>query len=506
MSSLSPSRVPTISSTTESTILSIWNQCNYRNYISVALCFPFDETASRLAAVDHIKAALQSLRHHRPDFAASLRTGPHNGLVYIERQEGDEIPFAVVEFPNELNSVTYGYLHARGFPLSALTHPSFTVDASLTSSRPRPTTQVRMSFLPGGFVLFVLVHHTFADGDGMRMVLECLAACTRGEATPPPDLPRDGSCDPLAAQAQSLLAEARPGGALDELLALTPELTRHPAQPDPLGFHAPLAAALPPDTAPRAGATFVFGGPRLDALRSRVAGARPRPSAFVALAALAWAHVTRARARTDPEGWAADPGGAAQLLVPVGWRGRVAHTPAVAGYFGNACVTPIARADGAAVIRACDYGDEEEEEEEREGEEPATALARLAGLVDETIRGVDEPFVARRGAVMTAAVRGPDGARAVGLSHEPRNPRHLTFNSWRRFGADAAWSVPGVGRGVRAAAVRPARGFVPLGSAHVLPGRADSDAHELSLGLPAAALDVLMRDDGFMRWVSRVVV
>lgn len=492
-----------ISSATESSILSIWNQCNYRNYISVVLCFPFDKTASSLAAADHIKAALQSLRHHRPEFAASLRISAHDGLVHLERQNDDDIPFTVADLPHELNNVTHDDLRARGFPLSALTHSSFTLDANLTSSRPRPTIQVRMSFIQGGIMLFVRVHHTFADGDGMRMALECLAACTRGDAPPRSlDLQRDGSYDPLEAQAHALLGEVSQHGALDELLTLTPELIRHAAQADPLGFfHAPLGVStapinMPPETTPRASATFVFCRTQLDALRSCLGGGTPscRPSAFVALAALTWAHATSARARADPDGWAADPGGAAQLLVPVDWRARVTRTAAVAGYFGNACVTPIARASAAAVLRACDC------------EDGPAALASLAALVGETIRAVDEAFVARRGAVMTAAVRGPDGARSLALNHEPRNPRHLTFNSWRRFGADATWSVPGVGDGVRAAAVRPARGVVPLGSAHILPGQADSGEYELNMGLPAAAMDLLMRDEGFMRWVSRVVV
>lgn len=487
--------------------LSVWNQCNYRNYVSIALCFPFAKYASQFSAIVRIKAALQDLGRQRPDFAGRLRTNADNGEIYLETHDDNEIPFEGIKLPEDLN-ITYDYLQKLDFHQRVLTHPSFLVDASLSPSQVRPVTQVRLSFIDGGLLLFILAHHSFTDGDGLRMFLECFAACTRG-ALHMPEFPRDGTIDPLASRADDMLREVVPRKhtlnegtpqeadqstylkALHELLKHTPEFTCHPGLPHPLAFHHPLA--LPPESSPRASTTFMFSKTRLESLRELLTEILGPGNAttLVTLAALTWAHVTQARKLTDPAGWAADTDdGPAQLHLPVNWRRRVTGTPAVEQYFGSTSVHLMVRVDCNTLLLAANGH--------------TTALASVASCIHEAIQIVDDDFVARRSAVMTAAVRGP-GPQAVGLSHEPRNPRHLIFNSWRTFGADTEWDIPGVGRNVKPTAIRPARGFMHLGLAQVMPGRSDEVAYVLNLGLPAEALTALVEDQEFMKWIGRAL-
>ncbi len=166
------------------------------------------------------------------------------------------------------------------------------------------------------------------------------------------------------------------------------------------------------------------------------------------------------------------------------WRTR-AFQDATRDYFGNAALPAVTRMAAGRLAAAC----------EDDGE-----LARAAALVRETIDGVDQPYVHSRLAMLSAA---PD-PRLIGVRYDPRMPEVLAFNTWRHFGADAAWRVPGV-PAARPDAIRRAHGSWNLGTALILPARAGSPGQELFVSLSVDAMRLLCEDERWMRWVDRVI-
>lgn len=340
---------------TQGTQLSSWHLCSDRSYTLTALLFPYEKSIPHLEAITHIKTALQRLAKHRPDFTGSLILGPFGKSIYLYQSGNNEIPFVVGD-PLEDQDTSYGRLQAQGFPLRAFTQPGLKTAARLSEWATKPVIHVQMTFLDGGLLLVILLHKSFADSDGMRMILECFAACTRGET--PPEYPQDGDIDPFEFRANALEQHWKGRKkTFDELLKQTPEFSHHPAQAEPMGFYTRVTSNMPPQTIPQISVTLVFPKRRLEILKENVtrhliSSVEPL-STFAVLAGLTWAHVTRAQKQSCPQAWAADPDGLAQLFMAVSWRSRVTATQAVKQYFGPAVVTPVVRDGCDRVLAAC---------------------------------------------------------------------------------------------------------------------------------------------------------
>lgn len=162
----------------------VWDQFAVRAYIQLALCFPFDSKITSLAAAEEpIRASLQRLGQQRPELAAKL-TGGLQGRAWLLRRAGDTIPFSVLltdvsrlggSYP------TYEQLKEAGFPQKPFVHPDFASAGELGPGRPLPVSRVDVSFVEGGLILWVNMHHTLVDGDGARVFLDCFSGQTRGE-------------------------------------------------------------------------------------------------------------------------------------------------------------------------------------------------------------------------------------------------------------------------------------------------------------------------------------
>ncbi len=94
--------------------------------------------------------------------------------------------------------------------------------------------------------------------------------------------------------------------------------------------------------------------------------------------------------------------------------------------------------------------------------------------------------------------------RHVGLDFDPRTPQDLGFNTWRYFGADTRWHIPGLAAPTPDAMRRTQDEWNMSGSL-ILPAKADSTVHELLVTLPQSAMDLLCQDDGWMAWVDKVI-
>lgn len=469
--------------------LSAWDQCNGRQYIQVALTFPFDDRnkRSRYAAEVHIKDSLKRLKRQRRDFSASLRVDPSTFRVYLEHHRDDAIPFKVVDFGDNF-PYTFEQLKTQGFPPRAFSHNNFFLDGYVTPYSLTPVCQVRLSFIKGGLIIWTVLHHTFADGDGLRMLLECFAAQTRGETVDHPE----SLIEPVPPPRVDEHLESRTWSDWSDLIRDCPEIVRlpelnGPMRPPPNVVLDQIEQAEAPNS--KSGHLFVFRNDRLDILRNLIEAISPkgtkRPSAYTAMCALTWAHATRARIATEPAAARCDPSAPAQLMCPVNWRSRAFRAESK-DYFGNASVYPLTRVPVEDVVGACyDFN----------------AIVPLIKRIETTIKSVDEEFVATRAAVLQQM----DDPRVCGVNHDLRSPKHLMFNTWRFFGADTEWNIPGV-TSRKPEAIRPVRGGdLPLGYCLIMPARLESKVQELLLYLPTKAMGLLMKDHDYMRWVDHVV-
>ncbi|RYP05110.1 hypothetical protein DL764_004026 [Monosporascus ibericus] len=333
------------------------------------------------------------------------------------------------------------------------------------------------------------------DGESLGIFLECLAAQTR-----------QGSIDRPSEQKIALAVSKHykdPGelrAQFHRLAAKCPEFTllpdlSGPTQPKLLGVGTPLHEIG------RTGRIFVFSNGRLEALKRLVtshassSGSSPTlpTTCYCALAALTFAHVTRARvgaerhlpaSRCNSSMENPGPTTTAQLWNSVNWRAR-AFQAATRDYFGNAALPAVTETPACRLFAAC--GDDSE-------------LARIVPLIRETIDRVNQTYVHRRLAMLAAA---PD-PRLIGVRYDPRLPEVLTFNTWRHFGADAAWHIPGVPV-AKPDAIRRAHGSWGMGTALILPAQAESTKQELFLSLSVEAMEALCNDERWMHWVDRVI-
>ncbi|OTB01956.1 hypothetical protein M426DRAFT_208184 [Hypoxylon sp. CI-4A] len=440
--------------------LSVWNQNAPRVYICVVLCFPCDDHRRR-DAVRHIEASLKRLAKERPVFAGRLHASSNNGSVSLHRSPLQDIPFQVLP-ASETTRQEYARMKEAGFP---------------------PVSKVQAEFPPGGLLLSIFLHHGLVDGGSLRVFLECFAAQTRNS---PVDLPSEQTFPTTYYRGHKGPLTVHDVATFRGLLARCPEYTMlgdlsGPTQPRLLKTGLSMARIE------KVGKIFVFRNDRLQQLRelihTRNGGTEP-PSAYTSLAALAFAHITKARIIAEKYLPGVQSRDVAMLWNSVNWRTR-AFKGATDNYFGNAALPAVTKATMAQLNAAC--------ADDRE-------LARLAPLVKASIDAVDQEYVSRRLAMLSEV---PD-PRLVGVNYDPRMPEVLAFNTWRHFGADVEWSIPGVPV-ARADAIRRAHGSWNLGTALILPAKADAMKQELFVSLSMDAMRLLCADEGWTRWIDRII-
>ncbi|KAI0114221.1 hypothetical protein F4776DRAFT_656637 [Hypoxylon sp. NC0597] len=461
--------------------LSVWNQSAPRVYICVVLCFPCDNQR-RQDAIHHIESALKRLARERPVFAGRLQAS-NRGSVSLHRSPLQDIPFEVLP-ATETSQLEYARMRDAGFPPGTFVHPRFSVPGNLNSNlEPIPVSKVQAEFPSGGLLLSIFLHHGLVDGGSLRVFLECFAAQTRNT---PVNMPSEQAFPMSYRRSLNTPYTVHDGSTFRGLLAGCPEYTMlgdlsGPTQPRLLKTGPSMAHIE------KIGKIFVFKNERLQELRELIRsqnGSMDPPSAYTSLAALAFAHITKARVTAEKYLPGLKPRGVAMLWNSVNWRTR-AFQGATDNYFGNAALPAVTRATMAQLKAACDDDNE---------------LARLVPLIKASIDAVDQEYVSRRLAMLSEV---PD-PRLVGVNYDPRMPEVLAFNTWRHFGADVEWSIPGVPV-AKADAIRRAHGSWNLGTALILPAKTDSMKQELFVSLSVDSMRLLCADEGWTRWIDRII-
>ncbi|KAL8342152.1 hypothetical protein RB598_003866 [Gaeumannomyces tritici] len=523
------------------TPLDFWSQTAPRDWVAYGMCFPHHgDRKEREKAMGALSSALNKLAKDRPRYAGRLRLSRYSdqpGVLLWTPSTGIDAKFKDVS--GEIDE-TYDQLRAKGFPASFFHNPEVFMlginpnpaDATQSDKNPPagangvaaapaavstpetkhevPVVAIRGFFIKGGLILQICLHHAFGDGYCMRDFLEDFAAETRGEV-----LKRNSDrrklhlpLDFLHDRYTSLgipIPRGAPREATAALLASRcPEYTF-----DPQWLTGPTQPyRVPPPSQERTGCVIAsIGKVKLDALRRSLRSCQGQePSEYVALSTLLWAYVTlhRSEMETCREKMAT-------LSNPVNWKRNLSHGPLIGvldDYFGNAtakCLTIVERSllmDAARLSSAArnvsDAG--------LEGDVRLDELRGIAATIRKNINAVDEAFVALR----TGLYRALPDPRNLGLVDDPYSAAYMQFNTWKPFGADAKFKIPGVPddpRGPGGACAESIR-KVMMGKQFdfrnvlIMPARRFSDDTEILISLPARSLSALLKDKGFTRWFS----
>lgn len=462
--------------------LSEFGQSSPRTYSQIVLAFPLAKDASASAIYKHLRISLTRVGKEFPLLASKVHLkqsrfgGEEAFLEPSSDNMSDDIPLWT-----GIGSTKYANLVARGFPAQEFIRPGMDLNGVFKLNEgPVPVSHVRVKLINGGLLLFLSVHHTAGDAYCLGLFAEAFAAATRreeiiGDYSPVLDLPKH---EYIASE--TLLSSSKYCPEYDVLLNPNPG----PSQPDIL------PGGVPTGEIPGASRIFAFKIDKVEKLRTTlrdIAGpVAGKPSAFEVLAALTWAHVTRARLRsevglTPPLG---DAEGA-KLFLTLDFRRRFHDETEY--YFGNAIITVPTQASVETVQSAC-------------GEQNLEALQKLVAQVTRTFSDVGQDAVLRRETLFN---RVGDYRRLV-LAQDRRIPGQMQFNSWRYFGGNDIWRIPGVGSR-KPTSVRRVQGAVSIGNALLLPLSSSSDVWEILVQLPQVSMDTLLKDDEWMSWVHRVI-
>ncbi|KAK7988307.1 hypothetical protein PG989_008622 [Apiospora arundinis] len=456
--------------------LSIWNQHAPRVYISVVLCFPHDGHSLQYT-LNYLKSRLEGLARKRPLFAAQLRLDPGSGVVHISQSPLNKISF---DHSVESEGGSYEEMKSRGFPpdlfLGEKTRPKFSLNKT---PMPIPACTVHATFVPGGLFLVSNLQHAVCDGETLKEFLECFAAETRGDALK----------GPWSQSFPSLVHQQTTSNVgFQELVARCPEYT---TLPDKSGPTQPrfLEIGTPLQQIDKVGKIFMFNDERIKELQ-RLTCSEPSDnevsSTYACLAALAFTHIVKARMETEEFIGSTEQGrdDVSTLWNSVNWKYR-ALTDRAKYYLGNATFPTFATVPKTKLVEAMS---------------DTAKLAEVIPVITDSIDAIDDDYVKRRLAMIAAC---PD-PRLVGVNSDPRQSNYLAFNTWRHFGADAEWVIPGVPV-AKPDAIRRGLPTWTLNTALILPAAASSKSQELFVCLSRVAMDRLCADSTWLKWVDRVV-
>ena len=181
-------------------------------------------------------------------------------------------------------------------------------------------------------------------------------------------------------------------------------------------------------------------------------------------------------------------------MVSVDWRRRIS-TNIMSSSAGNSIALPTASINTSTILAACN----------EDQDVACSALAIIARAIDEAILSVNDDFVALRTTLFSAS---PD-PRLIGLDFDLCDPRDFYFNTWRHFGTQTCWGLPGLinkdsDGGIVPEAMRRAQAVFSNGAGLVLPTR-DSTKFEILITLDVDSMEVLRTDPGWERWVEQTV-
>ncbi|CAG7564502.1 unnamed protein product [Fusarium equiseti] len=399
-------------------------------------------------------------------------------------------------------SWSYGQLKSQGFPARAFVDDSFDLPYRLEEGQQGiPVFEVNVRLIEGGLLLGTYGHHSVFDAGRMHTVIRSFAELTK-DPNKMLDIPPSVGLNVGSQTVGYDVNEVQPVPDLNELLSRCPEYCLLSSPLGPTQFRIPKPGTLSKHIQ-NTGSIFVIKDKLLRDLKKNlmhlasIDSNMHQPSTFTCLAAITWAHVTKARLsntlglpsllstkQTFPE--------EVRLMVSVDWRRRIS-TDVMSSSAGNSIALPIASINISTILAACD----------EDQDVACSALALVARTIDEAVLSVNDDFVALR----TALFRASPDPRLIGLDFDLSDPRDFYFNTWQHFGTQTSWGLPGLVKkdadgGFAPDAVRRAQAGFSNGAGLVLPTR-DNNKFEVLITLDVDSMEVLRTDPSWERWVEQ---
>ncbi|KAK6836645.1 hypothetical protein PG987_007140 [Apiospora arundinis] len=279
--------------------LHVLNQVAPREYVNFTLCFPFNDDMAQ-EAVTHLQHCVDECLQQNPHLAGAIQeqdTPQRNTLAYTPQPTRVAIeqlrPSCFVSSDGSRRALTYDDIRAGGFSPGLFWGEIFAPvgNPAIVDNNLVPVLIVRTIFVKGGLLLGVFIHHAMSDGLVATALINDLAARSRGEE----------------------LGSIPNGGGSPRQTATTPG----PAVGRVRGARARPARDSGGSAARRPWLRFCLNGrlspqlqtgskTKLQRLSQTLAGIGSKPSTNVALMALFWAYVAKARMRAvGVEDWSA---------------------------------------------------------------------------------------------------------------------------------------------------------------------------------------------------------
>lgn len=481
--------------------LTAWNQAALRGYIRQVHCFPTDGGLDALETLSHeLGEALRLVCLRTPYMAGTLslsKTQP--GIIVLHTHRSDQVARTICDARGD-EHLGYTKLRDQGFPAGAFVGPLFNNQMALIEDgEPIPVTQFLLILVDDGILMCVYVFHAVTDGGGVNHFLSAVAAAMK-DAKVFREAPLG-----YPARIDIPVPSNHHGGTEPAAKDAAKTLSRNCPEFDLVGAatnHKNHLASMYGLSRVKFGGIFVFGPERVRWLKAAVlsAGASSVPSTFTSLAALCWAFMTTTRLQTVG---AADrykrDNVECRIYIPTWWGDRLFRHE-LRGYAGNAVAFVEARhgaADLFAIAKeACGVPDDL-------AAASRNALLRVVRNIETALGSVDEDFVKTRSALFNCV---PD-PRLTQYNFDPADPGQLFFNSWRRLGADIAWTVPTASgpRLMAADAVRKTQDEWNESAGLIMPGRRDQRDYEVVLSSDADSMASLRNNPVWLSWVDKAI-
>ncbi|KAH0566018.1 hypothetical protein GP486_000590 [Trichoglossum hirsutum] len=326
-----------------------------RLYTRLILSFPVSSSSEHDTIIKTLRYGLKELITDIPFLTGkvSLRgDGESSGRMEIRRQMYDRLELQVKDLSAPNSGWTFGSydeLHAQHMPPSFLDGDTLAPVPLFPDQKiPTGVMAAQATFIPGGLLLCMAIHHAVMDGNGMATVFKTWAKWCRRCSNPGYVYGTELEFPAAALERDRLMegsAEIQAHGHREYELLKTA-----PGQGNPPGA-APAPAASPtlPKMDPR---IFYFSATSLASLKDTVSAALPRAdegtlkpwiSTNDALSALLWSCITSARMPRLQSNLMKDGNAESAFGMAVDGRGRL-DPPLLPEYVGNATLYSIATA------------------------------------------------------------------------------------------------------------------------------------------------------------------
>ncbi|MCJ1280013.1 hypothetical protein MMC21_007838 [Puttea exsequens] len=470
--------------------LSEFDQLAARVYVRWLLCFPTDTQPypSKSNIVQSIESGITSTITTLPFLRGNIIPRANDSSrVDVLIQSLNTINLVVRHFDGLTDEtiIPYAELRQREFPTSALPGDVLSpFGFAPPAGAPAPVFAVQATFIRGGLILCVCLHHSTVDGIGMGAVISLLArncpqstsAYTALDPQPPSARESTATGDPLIVDRSILDPPPDTQKLQHDEYVVTP----------PLDSQAP--RLLPPPVTATCLRIFAFPPSSLRTLKTLCNTPSPSPSsakpapifhlppitAHSALTALIYATVSTARSlrlrRTSPQ--LAPSSQSSRISIAVNGRTRLSPTLAPNSFLGNLVVgatftTPFPLPIAAAAAA--------NDDDSNTALPPPSTIVHLAHRIHACIARIDARHVF---STLALAASLDDISRLQTAAGQAGPGRDLVVTSWAELGmyGDTWWE------GGRVEAVR-VPGAEVDGLCVVLPRRGREEGLEVMLGL-----------------------